>query len=142
MLNSICLKASYMQYALKYSDIRYTIIILLGFGIDTAVALVLNRIVGLPLELSVTFSFIVALCANYVLFEFVAFPRAKSALSSVRFLQTASAALAALMTRVGIIALSGQVLGETLPEVMLAITIAAAASFCVNFVLVRLIYAS
>jgi putative flippase GtrA len=119
---------------------RYGAVILLGFGIDFGITLALSRLVGLSLELSAAIGFLSALALNYILFEFWVF-RGDSAFSATRLSQTALAAGAALSMRVGIIWLVGKVLGNTLPEVVGTILLAAGASVLVNYLLLCRVFA-
>ena len=119
---------------------RYGAVIVLGFGVDFGITLALSRLVGLPLELSAAIGFIGALALNYVLFEFWVFRRENSTFSAPRLLQTALAAGAALSVRVVSFGLSGKILGNSLPEVVATILLAAGASVLVNYLLLLFIF--
>ena len=130
-----------MIYGLHLQTARYGAVILLGFSVDFGITLALSRLIGLPLELSAAIGFLGALALNYILFEFWVFRSGDSELSRTRLSQTVLAAGAALSVRVTIIWLLRKVLGNTLPEVIGTILLAAWASVLVNYLLVRLVFA-
>lgn len=97
--------------------LRYGTVVVVGAGVDLAVALALARVVGLPLTLAAACGFATALCANYLLFEFWAFRRGRSRFSPHRFLRTVLAAGLALAVRLVVIhflggAFGGDALGD------------------------------
>ena len=120
--------------------VRYGAVVLFGFGIDFGLTLALSQQIALPLELSAAIGFLAAVVFNYVLFEFWVFGGDGSAFSATRVLRTALAAMTALGVRVGVIWLVAGMLGITLPAVLATITLGAAASASVNFLLLRLVF--
>lgn len=119
---------------------RYGAVILLGFGVDFGITLALSRLVGLQLELSAAVGLLVALVLNYNLFEFWVFRSEGSAFSADRLLKTGLAAGTALSVRVAVIWLVRNVLGDTFPEVVGTILLAAGVSVLVNRLLLRLVF--
>jgi putative flippase GtrA len=121
--------------------VRYGTAISLGFAIDFGITLALSRLAGLDLRLSAALGFLVALAFNYMLFEFWVFRSGQPSVSATRLSQTLLAAGAALSMRVGVIWLVGKILGDTLPEVVATVLLGAAASFLVNYTILRLVFA-
>ncbi len=120
---------------------KYGAVVAFGFGIDFTITLMLSRVFGLCLELSAAIGFLVALAINYPLLEFWVFRAEQSALSAARLSQTALSAGTALTMRVSVIWLAVRIIGkETLPEAVAAVLMGAAASFIVNYLLLRLIF--
>jgi putative flippase GtrA len=121
--------------------VRYATAVLFGFGVDFGITLALSRLIGLYLELSAAIGFLAALAINYILFEFWVFRSESSAVSAARASQTLLAAGAALSVRVSVIWLVRQMLGDTLPEAVAAIMLGAAASFSINYLILRVVFA-
>ncbi len=121
---------------------RYGTVVVVGYIVELAIALILSRLVGLRLESSAALSFLTALAVNYALFEFWVFSRHTSTFSASRLLQTIISAGAALCVRVCTIWLVGKILGDTIPEVVLTILLGAAASMVVNYRLLNVVFVS
>jgi putative flippase GtrA len=116
-------------------------VVVVGFGIDLGLALILHRWFGLDLKLSAAGGFGAALAANYLLFETWAFRTPASRLSLRRLGATAASALIALGVRLA--AIAGLTLWIRASDMLTAAAIlvaAAALSLLVNWVLVSRIF--
>jgi putative flippase GtrA len=120
---------------------RYLAVIVVGFGIDLGLALILNRWLGLDLKFAAVAGFVAALSANYLLFETWAFRAQASRLSLRRLLATAASALVALGVRLAVIASLIRWIRASDTLTAAAILVAAAAlSLLVNWTLVSRIF--
>ena len=130
-----------MISARNWQTARYGAVIALGFGIDFAITLTLARLVGLPLMLAAVIGFLTALSLNYILFEFWVFQGREQAFSARRLSQTVLAAGVALSVRVAVIWLVARLLGDSLPDVVATVILAAGASVLVNYLILRVVFA-
>ncbi|WP_029414754.1 GtrA family protein [Brevundimonas bacteroides] len=120
---------------------RYMAVVVVGFGIDLGLALVLNRWVGLDLKLAAAGGFVAALIANYLLFETWVFRANNSRLSVLRLMATAASALIALGIRLAAITGLTRWISPSDALTAAAILVAAAAlSLLVNWALVSRIF--
>ncbi|KPF78629.1 hypothetical protein IP78_10790 [Brevundimonas sp. AAP58] len=120
---------------------RYLAVVVVGFGIDLGLALILNRWIGLDLTLAAAGGFVAALLTNYLLFETWAFGTGESRLSLRRLAATAASALIALGVR--LTAIAGLTLWMRASDTLTAAAIlvaAAALSLLVNWTLVSRIF--
>lgn len=120
--------------------LRYGATVLAGFAIDFATALLLTRLLAVPLPVSAAVGFTVALVFNYVLFELWVFGAGGSRLAALRLRRTAAAAGIALGVRVAAIWLIGRVLGSSLVETSAMLLVGASASLIVNYLIVRHVF--
>lgn len=122
------------------SLLRYAAVVVVGAGIDLVAALILARLVGLPLTVAAACGFATALCANYLLFEFWAFRRGRSHFSPHRFAGTILAAGLALAVRLVVIHLLGPGFGgDTIGDAFVLLC-GMGASLAVNYLLVTAIF--
>ncbi len=120
---------------------RYLAVVVVGFGVDLGLALVLRELFGLPLPLAAAGGFIFALMLNYLLFETWAFRRDRTTLSFRRMAATAASALIALGVRVTAVAILNAIIGAPDAATATAILVAAAAlSLLVNWALVSQVF--
>lgn len=120
---------------------RYLAVVVVGFGIDLGLALILHRWLGLDLKLSAAGGYVAALAANYLLFETWAFRTGESRLSLRRLTATVASALIALGVRLVTIAGLTQWIRASDTMTAAAILVAAAAlSLLVNWALVSRIF--
>lgn len=121
--------------------VRYTAIAVVGLAVDLLVALTVARVAGAPLLLAAVSGFVTALLFNYVMLEFWAFRGNRSGFSASRLLQTAASAGVALAIRGAMVWLLDGRFGDSAAADALVLISAAGASFVVNFLLVRLVFA-
>jgi len=120
--------------------VRYGAVVFAGFALDFMLTLAIFRYVGLALQLCAAVGFFSGLTFNYVLFEHWVFRHRGSAISLLRFFKTSLAASATLATRLAVITLVEQILGETFVEAAAAVSSGATASSVVNYLLIRIIF--
>ncbi|WP_420587415.1 GtrA family protein [Ruegeria sp.] len=119
--------------------LRFTAISGLGLVVDIAVALFLHRVVGLPLWLSATVSFVAVGICNYLIFEFWLFRADGSAVSLRRLggvlLSAAIAGGARITTILFIEAYAGEAPTPSALRDALTLLAGAGVSLIVNFVI-------
>jgi len=120
---------------------KYGAVVLIGFGIDFGVTLMLWHIAGLRLELAAAVGYLVALVFNYVAFEFWVFDSEVSVFSARRLAQTVLVAGMALSARVGVIWLVQRVLGGAAREAMAALVLGYMSSILINYLFLQLVFA-
>lgn len=121
---------------------RYLAVVVIGFGVDLGLALVMNRLLGLDLALAAATGFAAALLVNYLLFETWAFRKGRSQFSGRRLLGTVVSALIALGVRLIAVATLERMVGASDTMAATAILILAAGlSLVVNWALVSRIFA-
>lgn len=119
---------------------RYVAAVIIGLIVDLSVALALRSQFQLSLEIAATHGFLVAVGCNYLLFEFWVFKSQVAAFSLKRMAKTYGSALGALALRIAIIYISGfWIAGGMLPD-LLRLAVAIAASFALNFALLKLVF--
>lgn len=111
--------------------VRFFIVAVGGLLLDLAVAYTLATSFGVPLWLAAAIGFVVAAAANYAAHELWTFRHDESQLSAKRAGQYLITSLAALLTRVVVVALLSALAGW-LPALIILI-IGAGVSFFVNF---------
>jgi len=122
------------------NSFRYGTAVIIGLMLDLSVALALRSQFQLSLEIAATLGFLVAVGCNYLLFEFWVFRTQTASFSLERMAKTYGSALGALALRIAIIYISGfWIAGGMLPD-LLRLAVAIAASFALNFALLKLVF--
>ncbi len=120
---------------------RYLAVVILGFVVDLAVTLTLNRMLGLPLTPSAGVGFGLALGLNYLLFEFWVFRRAERGLSAGRLGATVVSSLIALSGRLIVVEGLSRLIGTESTLRAIGIVLAGAlASMTINYLLVSRVF--
>lgn len=117
--------------------VRFFTVTVLGVVIDIAIAYALATQLGVPLWLAATIGFVTAASCNYVAHQLWSFRDGPRALSAVRAVKYAGAALATLAVRVAVVALLDRASGGDLA--LLILICGAGVSFFVNFGLSKFI---
>lgn len=117
--------------------VRYTAVVVLGFGLDFSITLLALHLLVLSLPAAAVAGFVCAFTVNYFLHEFWTFRRSESAVSARRLLLVLAAALAALAVRAGFLILAAPYAVSIYLQYILLVA-AAGLSFVVNFLLLRL----
>lgn len=116
---------------------RYLAVVVIGFGVDLGLTLLLHRVAGVPLTVAAAIGFTAALGLNYLLFEFWALKGERARLSAERLAATVASALVALSARLAVIEALRRVIGEADLGRTTAIVLAGAlVSMVVNYLLV------
>lgn len=120
---------------------RYLAVVIVGFVVDLAVTLTLNRMLGLPLTPSAGAGFGLALGLNYLLFEFWVFRRSERRLSAGRLGATAVSSLIALSGRLIVVEGLSRLVGTDSALRAAGIVLAGAlASMMINYLLVSRVF--
>lgn len=122
--------------------VRYLAVVVIGFGADLGLALLLHKVVGLDLTLAAASGFVGALLLNYLLFEVWAFRNARASLSGQRLTATAGSALIALGVRLTTVAALNALVPAQGALTAAGILVAAAGlSLLVNWTLISRVFA-
>ncbi|MEP2102691.1 MAG: GtrA family protein [Parasphingorhabdus sp.] len=121
-------------------NFRYVAAVIIGLVVDLSIALVLRSQFQLSLEISAVLGFLVAIGCNYLLFEFWVFKTPGASFSLERMAKTYGSALGALVLRVAIIYVSGFWIADGMLPDLLRLAVAIAASFVLNFALLKLVF--
>ncbi|WDF72864.1 GtrA family protein [Novosphingobium sp. KACC 22771] len=116
--------------------VRYTVVAVLGLGVDVGIGYGARRLLGMPLVAGAALGFLVGVAFNYVLFEFWVFRYGR--LTWLRLGKAYAASQGAIVVRLGCVWALGRLLAG-LPQADLIVLVGAAGiSFVVNFILTRL----
>lgn len=120
---------------------RYLGVVIIGFGVDLAIGMMLRELSGLPLPLAAAGGFTAGLLVNYLLFEAWAFRRERTRLSLRRMAATAASAVTALGVRVAAVTMLNTFIDAADAATAAAMLFAAAAlSLLVNWALVSQVF--
>lgn len=119
---------------------RYLIVIVIGFGVDFMVSMILARLVHMALVYAAGLGFLSGLVVNYMFFEFWAFGRKGSGVSASRFLKTVLSGVMALSTRLGVVLVLGLMLSRGFLADGFIFGTAAVVSAAVNFILLSKVF--
>ncbi len=121
---------------------RYLIVIVIGFGADFLVSMMLARAFGVTLTGAAAAGFVAGLLANYMLLEFWAFQRPESGLSLGRVMKTFLSGGAALVLRLTVVFLLGLIVQRGFLADGFVFVSAAGLSALLNYVLLTKIFYS
>lgn len=123
------------------SRLRYAATIVVGFAIDLGVGMALRTLLGAPLVAAAAGGFLIAVAANYALFEAWVFRRPDARFSAARLLQTYASALGALAVRLAAVFVLGFAPGEGAFADLARLGAAAGLSLVVNYLVLSRVFA-
>lgn len=116
--------------------VRFFVVALGGLVLDLAVAYTLAQSFGVPLWIAAAIGFVVAAVANYTAHELWTFRHDESQLTVKRAAHYLGSSLAALLTRILVVAVLSALIGTT--HALIILIIGAGVSFFVNFAISKM----